>query len=118
MSPIQLGDPGREQDRGGGLRPAGLILAVHHRRDLERQRPLGLAPLGLAAVASSSSSMRSRGKNVKRRRNEPTSASPVRSQNWKKAYGLVRARSSHTLPDSVLPNLVPSALMTNGDVSP
>ncbi len=37
---------------------------------------------------------------------------------WKNWYGLVLAASSHTAPASVLPNLVPSALVTSGDVSP
>ena len=44
-------------------------------------------------------------------------ASSVLSQNWYQAYGDVSSASSQTVPDSVLPNFVPSDLVTSGVVS-
>ena len=44
--------------------------------------------------------------------------SSVRKKYWYSWYGLVRRASSHTVPDSVLPNFVPSALSTRGVVRP
>ena len=42
----------------------------------------------------------------------------VFSQNWYISYGEVFSASSQTVSDSVLPNLVPSALVTSGCVMP
>ena len=51
------------------------------------------------------------------RSSEATSRSSELSQNWKNAYGLVSSGSSQTVPDSVLPNLVPSDFVISGVVS-
>ena len=48
------------------------------------------------------------------RSSSPTWASSTLSQNWKKAYGDIISGSSHRAPASVLPYLVPSALVISG----
>ncbi len=42
------------------------------------------------------------------------SRSSLLSQNWKNAYGEVSSGSSQSAPPSVLPNLVPSDLVSSG----
>src|SRR5699024_2437548 len=71
------------------------------------------AALNSAAIASISSNDRSENT----LRYFTTSRSSALSQNWLKAYGLVRVESSHTVPDSVLPNFVPSAFVISGVAS-
>ena len=44
----------------------------------------------------------------------PTFSSSTLSQNWWKAYGDIISGSSHSAPPSVLPYLVPSALVISG----
>ncbi len=51
---------------------------------------------------------------MKIRSSSPTFSSSTLSQNWWKAYGDIIAGSSHRAPPSVLPYLVPSALVTSG----
>ena len=73
---------------------------------------------GRSAAERSSSATRSCGRKVNHFRNRTTSASAVFSQYWWKRNGLVRSAVSQTAPFSLLPNLVPSDLVTSGLVIP
>mmetsp|Transcript_20002 Transcript_20002/g.46148 ORF Transcript_20002/g.46148 Transcript_20002/m.46148 type:complete len:242 (+) Transcript_20002:279-1004(+) len=77
-----------------------------------------LASLMAAPERVSSSSICSCGSSVKMRRNRPTSASAVLRQNCQYSNGVSRSLLSQTAPLAVLPIFLPSAVVSNGAVSP
>jgi hypothetical protein len=89
---------------------------VHQRGELLGQRPLrrpGRRPLDALGHQRLDLLGRALGE---QRSQVRASASSALSQNWKKAYGEVSDGSSQT-PALVLPNFVPSALVTSGVAS-
>ena len=62
--------------------------------------------------------MSSCSRKVRNRSSSPTCSSGVLRKNWYMVKGLVRLGSSQTVPDSVLPYLVPSAFTMSGVVKP
>ena len=114
----QGGDLLTEQRRRGLLALGHLGIAVDETGDGPRQRPLRLAPLWLVrreVVELGDAVVFEKGEELDQLDHLLVGCV---EKNWYMVKGLVRFGSSQTVPDSVLPYLVPSALTMSGVVKP